>query len=440
MLDQNLLINDHEETKRRLGRKGVPAEQVEELRDAIQRRKALVGEVDGLRAEINEKSKQVGELFQRGEKEEANELKKAVPGLKTELETKEREFKEVDDRRMHLLLRIPNLPDDNCPDGFSDDSNVTLRMEGYNESDYEGKEFKPHWEIGEELGILDAERATKLSGSMFALLRGDGARLHRALIQFALELNKEQNEEILPPHFVRPDMMQGTGTLPKFEEDAYRFRDDDLWAIPTGEVPLTNLHSGEILSIQELPKRYMAYTVCFRREAGSAGKDTRGMQRLHEFHKVELVRLCAPEQVQDEFELLVRDAERPLKQLGLPYRVLDLCGGDITFSSARVHDLEVYSPGTKSWLEVSSVGIFTDFQTRRGNSRFRRSEKDKPEFLHSLNGSGLAAPRVWAAVVEHGYQPDGSIRIPEPLVPFMGGQTEIRRSLRPFKKADFKKP
>ncbi len=428
MLDQNLLINDHEETKRRLGRKGVPAEQVEELRDAIQRRKALVGEVDGLRAEINEKSKQVGELFQRGEKEEANELKKAVPGLKTELETKEREFKEVDDRRMHLLLRIPNLPDDNCPDGFSDDSNVTLRMEGYNESDYEGKEFKPHWEIGEELGILDAERATKLSGSMFALLRGDGARLHRALIQFALELNKEQNEEILPPHFVRPDMMQGTGTLPKFEEDAYRFRDDDLWAIPTGEVPLTNLHSGEILSIQELPKRYMAYTVCFRREAGSAGKDTRGMQRLHEFHKVELVRLCAPEQVQDEFELLVRDAERPLKQLGLPYRVLDLCGGDITFSSARVHDLEVYSPGTKSWLEVSSVGIFTDFQTRRGNSRFRRSEKDKPEFLHSLNGSGLAAPRVWAAVVEHGYQPDGSIRIPEPLVPFMGGQTEIRRS------------
>jgi seryl-tRNA synthetase len=428
MLDQNLLINDHEETKRRLGRKGVPAEQVEELRDVIQRRKALVGEVDGLRAEINEKSKQVGELFQRGEKEEANELKKAVPGLKKELEVKEGEFKEVDDRRMYLLLRVPNLPEDNCPDGFSDDSNVTLRMEGYDESDYEGKEFKPHWEIGEELGILDAERATKLSGSMFALLRGDGARLHRALIQFALELNKERNEEILPPHFVRPDMMQGTGTLPKFEEDAYRFRDDDLWAIPTGEVPLTNLHSGEILSIQELPKRYMAYTVCFRREAGSAGKDTRGMQRLHEFHKVELVRLCAPEQVQDEFELLVRDAERPLKQLGLPYRVLDLCGGDITFSSARVHDLEVYSPGTKSWLEVSSVGIFTDFQTRRGNSRFRRSEKDKPELLHSLNGSGLAAPRVWAAVVEHGYQPDGSIRIPEPLVPFMGGQTEIRRS------------
>jgi hypothetical protein len=203
------------------------------------------------------------------------------------------------------------------------------------------------------------ECAAKLSGAMFALLRGDGARLHRALIQFALSINSERNEEIIPPHFVRPDMMMGTGTLPKFEADAYRFRDDDLWAIPTGEVPLTNLHAGEILTVDELPKRYMAYTVCFRREAGSAGKDTRGMQRLHEFHKVELVRLCTPEMVKDEFELLVSDAERPLKMLGLPYRVLDLCGGDVTFSSTRVHDLEVYSPGTKSWLEVSSVGILS---------------------------------------------------------------------------------
>ncbi|MCH8156824.1 MAG: serine--tRNA ligase [Nitrospinae bacterium] len=428
MLDQNLFINDYEATQRRLVRKGVPVEQIEELRDAIQRRKALVGEVDGVRSELNEKSRQVGALFKQGKKEEAEELKKSVPELKKQLETKENEFKEADERRMYLLLRIPNLPDDDCPDGFSKENNVTLRVVGYDESDYAGKEFKPHWEIGEELGIFDAERAAKLSGSMFALLRGDGARLHRALIQFALELNSERNEEILPPHFVRPEMMQGTGTLPKFEDDAYRFRDDDLWAIPTGEVPLTNLHCGEILSIDELPKRYMAYTVCFRREAGSAGKDTRGMQRLHEFHKVELVRLCAPEQVKDEFELLLSDAERPLKLLGLPYRVLDLCGGDITFASTRVYDLEVYSPGTKTWLEVSSVGIFSDFQARRGNSRFRRSEKDKPEFLHSLNGSGLAAPRVWAAVVEHGYQSDGSIRIPEPLVPFMGGQTEIRRS------------
>ncbi len=428
MLDQNLFINDYEETKRRLTRKRVPVEQIEEIRQAVLDRKTLVGEVDGLRAEVNEKSKQVGVLYQHGKKDEAEELKASVPELKKKLEAKEKEYKEVDDKRLQLLLRVPNLPDDDCPDGFTEDCNVVVRMEGYNQSDYEGKEYKPHWEIGEELGVLDAERAAKLSGSMFALLRGDGARLHRALIQFALSINSDRNEEIIPPHFVRPEMMMGTGTLPKFADDAYRFRDDDLWAIPTGEVPLTNLHAGEILSIEELPKRYMAYTVCFRREAGSAGKETRGMQRLHEFHKVELVRLCTPETVKDEYELLISDAERPLKLLGLPYRVLDLCGGDVTFSSTRVHDLEVYSPGTKSWLEVSSIGIFSDFQTRRGNSRFRRSEKDKPELLHSLNGSGLAAPRVWAAVVEHGYQPDGSIRIPEVLVPFMGGQTEIRRS------------
>jgi seryl-tRNA synthetase len=428
MLDQNVFINNYEETKRRLIRKGVSVQQIEEVNKAIIDRKIFIGEVDGLRAKINEKSKEVGVLYQQGKADEAKELKASVPSLKKQLEAKEKEFKEIDDRRLQLLLMIPNLPDDDCPDGFSEDSNVVLRVEGYSESDYEGKEFKSHWEIGEELGIFDAQRAAKLSGSMFALLRGDGARLHRALIQFALSVNSERNEEILPPHFVRPEMMKGTGTLPKFEADAYRFRDDDLWAIPTGEVPLTNLHAGEIVSIDELPKRYMAYTVCFRREAGSAGKDTRGMQRLHEFHKVELVRLCTPEMVKDEFELLVSDAERPLKMLGLPYRVLDLCGGDVTFSSTRVHDLEVYSPGTKSWLEVSSVGIFSDFQTRRGNSRFRRSDKEKPEFLHSLNGSGLAAPRVWAAVVEHGYQSDGSIKIPEVLVPFMGGQTEIRGS------------
>ncbi|MBT5986704.1 MAG: serine--tRNA ligase [Nitrospina sp.] len=426
MLDQNLFINDYEETKRRLIRKKVAVDQIEEIRQAILDRKIFSGKVDGLRAEINEKSKQVGILFQQGKKDEAEEIKLSVPKLKEVLAVKEEEFKKIDEKRMQLLLRVPNLPDDNCPDGFSENCNMVLRVEGYEKSDYEGKKFKPHWEIGQDLGIFDPERAAKLSGAMFALLKGDGARLHRALIQFALSINSERNEEILPPHFVRPDMMMGTGTLPKFEEDAYRFRDDDLWAIPTGEVPLTNMHAGEILSIEDLPKRYMAYTVCFRREAGSAGKDTRGMQRLHEFHKVELVRLCSPEMVKGEFELLVSDAERPLKMLGLPYRVLDLCGGDVTFSSTRVHDLEVYSPGTESWLEVSSIGIFSDFQTRRGNSRFRRSDKDKPEFLHSLNGSGLAAPRVWAAIVEHGYQPDGSVRIPEVLVPFMGGQTEIR--------------
>jgi seryl-tRNA synthetase len=295
-----------------------------------------------------------------------------------------------------------------------------LRYENYNAEDYKGKKFLHHWEVAETLGIYDPKRAAKLSGAMFSLLRREGARLIRGLAHFALDLNKDTYEEILPPHFVKSDIFTGTGHLPKFEEDAYKLRDDDLWAIPTGEVPLTSLHRDEILGIEELPKRYMAYTVCFRREAGSAGKDTRGLQRLHEFHKVELVRLCAPEQVEAEFNALLADAERPLQILGIPYRVVDLCAADLTFSSSRIFDIEAYAPGVDAWLEVSSVGIFTDFQARRGNSRFRRARTAKPEFLHALNGSGLATPRVWAALIEHGQQPDGSVRLPEALEPYLG--------------------
>ena len=254
---------------------------------------------------------------------------------------------------------------------------------------------------------------------MFALLRKDGARLLRALVRFGLDINAKTYEEIAPPHFVRTETFIATGHLPKFEIEAYKLRDDDLWAIPTGEVPLMSIHREETLTFEELPKRYMAYTVCWRREAGSAGKDTRGMQRLHEFHKVELLKLCAPEQAQAEYEAMMRDAERPLQLLGLPYRVVDLCAADLTFSSTRVHDLEVYAPGVDRWLEVSSVGMFSDFQARRANIRFKRG-KGKPEFVHALNGSGLATPRVWAAVIEHGQQPDGSVLLPEPLREYMG--------------------
>jgi len=307
-----------------------------------------------------------------------------------------------------------------CPDGTTDTDNVIVRQEGEPIDRFEAGEYRPHWELGQELGILDLDRGSKISGSMFAIFRREGARLVRALAHYALDLNQDTYEEILPPHVVTSEVFTGTGHLPKFEMDAYKFRDDDLWAIPTGEVPLTGMHRGEILPMSELPKRYMAYTVCFRREAGSAGQETRGLQRLHEFHKVELVRLCAPEQVPDEFAALLADAERPLKELGLPYRVVELCTGDLTFASSRIYDLEVYAPGTKRWLEVSSVGTFTDFQARRGNSRFRRAAGKKPEFLHAMNGSGLATPRVWIAIIEHGQKPDGSIEIPEPLIPYMG--------------------
>lgn len=420
MLDRALFIDDFDNTARRLARKGVERGMVAELRDHLLRRRELQAEVDRLRAGLNRRSAEIGSLHREGRGDEAESIKTEIAKTKERLAGLESSLKQAEERVEYLILRIPNLPDDSSPDGMDESSNVVLRYEGYHPDDYKIRAFAPHWEIGTRLGIYDAERATKLSGSMFALLRQDGARLLRALAQLVLDLNREKYVEFLPAHFVRSEVLVGTGHLPKFEMEAYKLRDDDLWAIPTGEVPLTALHRGEILEYEELPKRYMAYTSCFRREAGSAGKDTRGMQRLHEFHKVELVRLCAEEQVQGEFEDLLADAERTLKVLGLPYRVVDLCTGDLTFASSRIFDLEVYSPGVDKWLEVSSVGIFTDFQARRGNARYRQSGGGRKKFLYALNGSGVATPRVFAAILEHGQQPDGSVRLPEALVPYMG--------------------
>jgi seryl-tRNA synthetase len=273
--------------------------------------------------------------------------------------------------------------------------------------------------VAERLGILDSERAAKLSGAMFSVLRGDGARLLRSLVSLALDLHRGAYEEVIPPHLVRTEIISRTGHLTKFDTQAYRVRDDDLWLIPTGEVPLMGLHQGEILAEADLPRRYMAYTLCWRREAGAAGKETRGMQRVHEFHKVELVKLCRPEDSDMEFESLVADAEKSLKVLGLPYRVVELCAGDLTFSASKVYDLEVYSPGVGRWLEVSSISLVTDFQSRRGQIRFRR-EGGGVELVHALNGSGLATPRVWAALIEHGQQPDGTVKVPSALVDYMG--------------------
>jgi seryl-tRNA synthetase len=426
MIDANLLINDFDETARRLARKGVDRQTVADARRAVESRRSLVRQLDEKRAAQNRGSQAIGRLMSAGKVEEAEKHKAELASLKQEIASIEQQARDAEEQLRYHLLRLPNLPADECPDGDSEESNVVLRTHGKSESDYQGANLAPHWEIGRRLNIYDAERAAKLSGSMFSVLRGDGARLLRALVQFGLDLNRGRYEEILPPHFVRSEIMTGTGHLPKFEAEAYKLRDDDLWAIPTGEVPLMGLHRDEILPFDELPKRYMTYTVCFRREAGSAGKDTRGMQRLHEFHKVELVKLCAPEQVQDEFDGLLADAERPLQLLNLPYRVVDLCAGDLTFASARIFDLEVYAPGADRWLEVSSVGIFTDFQARRGNIRFRREPDARPEFVHALNGSALATPRMWAAVIEHGQQPDGSVVIPEALVQYMSGTETIR--------------
>ena len=419
MIDTRLLIDDFDQTARRLARKGVDPSLPDEARRLAEERRRLTQVVDTARHERKKVSDSIGALMKDGKKDEAAEARAAAGEAAARLESLEAELREVEGNLEDVVLRIPNLPADDVPDGHSDADNVVLRTVGYDPTRYEGRDWVPHWDIGERLGILDGERAAKLSGAMFAVLKGDGARLLRGLTALALDLHRGQYEEIIPPHVVRTEVITKTGHLTKFDTQAYKLRDDELWLIPTGEVALMGLHQGETLAEEDLPRRYMAYTVCWRREAGAAGKETRGLQRMHEFHKVELVKLCKPEDSEAEFQSLVADAARPLELLGLPYRVVELCSGDLTFSAARVYDLEVYSPGVDRWLEVSSISLVTDFQSRRGQIRFRRAGGGT-DFVHALNGSGLATPRVWAAIVEQGLQPDGSVVLPEALVPYAG--------------------
>ena len=395
---------------------------VDESRRLAEARRAQIRLVDAGRQEMNTGSSDVGALMRAGRKEEADALRLDLSARRANVEALERELRRVEADLDDAMARLPNLPADDVPEGRSEDDNVILRTVGYDPDSYAGREWLPHWEIAERLGILDAERAAKLSGTMFALLKGDGARLLRGLTAFALDLHRDSYEEIVPPHVVRGEVIAKTGHLTKFDTQAYRLRDDDLWLLPTGEVALVGLHQGEILAEADLPLRYMAYTTCWRREAGAAGKETRGMQRLHEFHKVELVKLCKPEDGEAEFHALVADAARPLEVLGLPYRVVELCSGDLTFSASRVYDLEVYSPGVDRWLEVSSISLVTDFQSRRGQIRFRR-DGGGVEFVHALNGSGLATPRVWAAIVEHGLSADGTVVLPPALAAYVGVDT-----------------
>ncbi|MDQ4097156.1 MAG: serine--tRNA ligase, partial [Actinomycetota bacterium] len=333
-----------------------------------------------------------------------------------------------------VLLGIPNVPADDAPDGAGPDENVVLRTVGDVRTWAEHQRV-PHWEIGAALGILDLPAGARLSGSMFPLFRGAGATLGRALCQFALDRNADAFEEIRPPTLVRTETMVSTGHLPKFEDEAYHIERDDLWAIPTAEVPLTSLARDQILDEAGLPVRLMAHTSCFRREAGSAGRDTRGLLRVHEFDKVEILAYSTPDQAQEVHEDLVARAEGALRVLGLAYRVLDLCAGDLGQSSARTFDLEVYAPGCDLWLEASSISWFTDYQARRANIRYRSLRSGTQPgggggggtaFVHTLNGSGLAVPRVWAALVETHRQPDGSVALPEVLHPYMRGQTRIR--------------
>lgn len=431
MIDQRLLLDDFEGTARRLGRKGVDPAVVARARDLAGERRTAVQAVDDLRRDANSSSKEIGRLMRSGEREEAERVRAKMTAAKDALADAEASLRAVEAELDDALASLPNLPADAVPDGAGEEDNVVVRTEGYDPAAYQGRVWDTHWDVAARLGLFDAERAAKLSGAMFSLLRGDGARLLRGLVNLGLDLHRDRYEEIAPAHAVREEVITRTGHLTKFESQAYRLRDDDLWLLPTAEVALMGMYQNEILPEAALPKRLMAYTVCWRREAGAAGKDTRGMQRLHEFHKVELVSLTTPEEGEAELERLLGDAEVALRVLGLPYRVVELCAGDLTFGASRVYDLEVYAPGVDRWLEVSSVSLLTDFQARRGSIRLRRtspkadggSGAGKVELVHSLNGSGLATPRVWAAVVEHGQQPDGTVRLPDALVPYVGTDT-----------------
>ena len=418
MIDSKLLLSDWENSARQLGRKGVPMEELTAVRQLILKKNQLTERAESLRAEKNRLSREVGRLMANKEKAAAARAKAKVTGLKDNLQKEENALALWREKLESALLNIPNFPHSKAPDGLKSSQNVEILREKFLPENYEGKDFRPHWKIMEALEIFDQKRAGKITGSMFAVLRGGGAKLLRALVSFAFDLFQEDYTEFLVPSMVNAASFRGTGHLPKFAEEAYHMEKDDLWAIPTGEVPLTALHQREILREKDLPLKYMTHTPCFRREAGAAGQETRGLLRLHEFHKVELVKICAPETAEREQESLLQDALKPIRQLELPYRVLDLCAGDLTFASARTFDIEVYAPGSKQWLEVSSVGLFTDYQARRLGIRCRRG-KDLI-FPHTLNGSGLATPRVLAAILENYAEADGRVRVPAALKKFMG--------------------
>jgi seryl-tRNA synthetase len=425
MIDIRLVREDVASVKVALGRRGVDPAELDRLMELDQQARAAIGHRDGYRAEVKSLSKQVGQARKSGDTALAEEL----TDRSRQLGDEERALNALAESAQHevrqALLYLPNLPAPDAPDGDSPEDNVVTRSWPRESPAYSAAQRVPHWEVGTELGLLDMERGAKLSGSMFPLYRGFGARLIRALSAFALDSHADEFEEVRPPTMVLTETMVSTGHLPKFEEEAYHLERDDLWAIPTAEVPLTSMWRGDILEESVLPLRLTAATACFRREAGAAGRDTRGLLRVHEFDKVELFAYTTSGQAPAQLEAIVARAEKLLQDLGLQYRVLDLCAGDMGISAARTFDLEVYSPGVDMWLEVSSVSWCTDYQARRANIRYRPAGGGGPVLVHTLNGSALAWARIWAALVETGRQADGSVVLPEVLAPYLRGETVI---------------
>ncbi|HIK18860.1 MAG TPA: serine--tRNA ligase [Leptolyngbyaceae cyanobacterium M33_DOE_097] len=426
MLDLKLIRENPEQVQAKLNSRNGDYS-VQSVLELDAKRRELEQQRSQLQARSNEIGKLVGQQIKAGAdpngadvqalKEEGNELKATLANL----EPQEKELKAQIDA---LLLSFPNLPSDTTPVGANETENVEVRRWG---DEYKLQyDVLPHWEIGEKLGILNTERATKVAQSRFVMLLGAGAALERSLIQFMLtEQINAGYLEVLPPFLINSTSLTATGQLPKFAEESFKCSDDDLWLAPTAEVPVTNLYRDEILNADQLPIYHCAYTPCFRREAGSYGRDTRGLIRLHQFNKVELVKLVQPETSEQEHEALVQNAEAILQKLKLPYRVIELCTGDLGFGAAKCYDLEVWLPSSGTYREISSCSNFRDFQARRGNIRFKETGQKGTQFVHTLNGSGLAVGRTMAAILENYQQPDGSVQIPEALQPYLGGKTTL---------------
>ena len=426
MLDVRRVVDERDAVEAGLRRRGFAFSAGDPWSLDAQRR-AILGEVEQLR---HDQRKAGEEIARRGRaREDAAPLKTEMKAVSDRIGALEGRLEETEGGLRDVLLQAPNLPDPSVPDGRDETAAVEVRRVG----EPAALAFTPraHWEIGPDLGILDFERAAKISGARFAVSWGAGARLERALAQFMLDLQTQERgyTEVLPPYLVTAETLTGTGQLPKFEGDLFKTRagDKDLYLIPTAEVPLTNLHRDEILEAESLPRKYVAWTPCFRSEAGSYGKDVRGLIRQHQFHKVELVKLSTPESSMAELEGMVADAEEVLKRLGLPYRVVLLAAGDMSFASAKTYDIEVWLPGQQAYREISSISNCTDFQARRASLRYRPEPKAKPRFVHTLNGSGLAVGRTLVAVLENYQQADGSVIVPDALRPYMGGLERIAK-------------
>jgi seryl-tRNA synthetase len=414
MLDIKLIRENPEEINELLKRRN-PALSIDEVLKIDEQRRQVQGQADDLRNQRKTISNEIGALKKQGQ--DTSEIEAQVREMGDKIKEFEEKENELNETQKNLLLNIPNTPEKNVPVGSDETSNVVVKTVG------EPKTYsaKPHWDVVEEKGLVDFERGVKISQSRFSLYTGKGAALERAIINFFLDTHTQQHgyTEIMPPLMVNSMAMTGTGQLPKFKEDMYKCEEEDLYLIPTAEVPVTNIYANEILKEEDLPKYMVAYTPCFRREAGSAGKDTRGLIRQHQFNKVELVKLCTPENSAEEHEKLTQNAEKMLEMLELPYRRIQLCSGDMGFSAQKCYDLEVWMPSYNAYKEISSCSNFGDYQARRANIKYKK-EGDKPQFVHTINGSGLAVGRTFAAIIENCQQTDGSISIPTQLIKYTG--------------------